>query len=332
MKRSLEHLALISTLLLIVFAFFGCKTKNTVIHIGILQWTEQLEPHKQTYRGVLDGLIDKGYKEGINLRIDYKNVEQDKRLALEVAQGFVKREVDLIVALGTGSGLAALEATEKKQIPIVFSIVEVPEGTGIGYDQRNLRRNITGVSMNVPMKEQFEMVKEVLPKIEKLGIIYCTEMPQAIATGMEAASVAPEFGWTALAMSFPKEELPQLQEKVRSFVQEVDAIYIPTDPILDLPENFRIIIRVLDEFKIPVIAVSQKLVEDGALMAVHCDFYEIGRQTANPIVQVLGGVDIQMIPSQQPIIRMLSLNLKKAQQINIKIRRNAILKARNIFD
>ena len=67
-------------------------------------------------------------------------------------------------------------------------------------------------------------------------------------------------------------------------------------------------------------------------MAIHCDFYEIGRQAAGPIVQVLTGVDVQTIPSQKPIIKQLSLNLKKAQQLNIKINRNVILKADNIFD
>jgi putative ABC transport system substrate-binding protein len=332
MRRHLEIAVLIIPTMLISFTFFGCKAKDEVFHIGILQWTEKVQPFSQTCKGLLDGLKDKGYQDGMNLKIDYQNAEQDKALALKIAKGFVQNEVNLIVALGTGSSLAALEATEKKQIPIVFSIVGAPKATGIIVDYNDSGRNITGISMKIPVKEQLEIVKEVLPDVKKLGIIYCTEMPQAVATGKEAAAVAAELGWANLVISFPRDYLTQLQKIVQSLAKKVDAIYIPTDPILGTPENFETVIRVSDEYNVPVITVAEKFVEDGALMAVHCDFYGIGRQAAESIVQVLGGVNPRAIPSQMPTIKKLSLNLKKAQHLNITIGRNIILKADNIFD
>lgn len=327
-----KFLVFMAIIIMTSFSFFGCKSKDKGFHIGVLQWTEKIEAYNQTYKGVFDGLNYKGYKEGLNLQIDYKNVAQDKKLAMKTAQGFVKKKVDLIVALGTGSCLAALKATEKNPIPIVFSIVGAPKATGIIHDYDDSKRNITGVSMKVPLREQFQVVKEILPDIKKLGIIYCTEMSQAIATGKEAAAVASEFGWTQLTIAFPKVELPQLEEKVQSLAQKVDALYIPTDPILHSPKNLQIIIRITDDRKIPVVAVAKRFVEKGALLAVHCDFYEIGRQAADPIAQVLEGIDVNTIPSQKPMIKKTSLNLKKAQHLNIMIKRNVILKADNIFD
>lgn len=332
MKRSPEFLVLVAISMLIMFSFFGCRAKEKTFHIGVLQWTEKIDAFTRTYKGVIDGLVNKGLKQGINLKIDYRNAEQDKDLALKAARGFVKKKVDLIVALGTGSSLAALKATERNQIPIVFSIVGAPEATGIIKDYNDSGRNIVGVSMRVPVKEQFEMVKEALPGLKKLGIIYCTEMPQAIATGKEATVAAPEFGWTQVTISFPKEELPMLSKMVKSLAQKVDAIYIPTDPVVDSPENLQTVIRISNENNIPVVAVSKKSVEDGVLMAVHCDFYELGRQAADPIIQVLDGVDVRTIPSQHPMIKRVSLNLKKAQQLDIRIKRNVILRADNIFD
>jgi len=332
MRRCLKLLVLIAVPALIYFAFFGCKAKDDIFHIGVLQWTEKVRPFDRTYKGVLDGLSVKGFKQGVNLKISYRNAEQDKTLALKIGREFVKKDVDVIVALGTGSSLAALKATEKKQIPIVFSIVGAPKATGIIRDFDDSGRNITGVSMRVPVKEQFEIFKEALPRVKNIGIIYCTEMPQAVATGMEAAAAASEFGWTRVVVSFPVKELPQVDKTVQTLAQKVDAIYIPTDPVLGLPENLKKIIRISDEQGIPVLAVARKFVEDGALMAIHCDFYEIGRQAADPIVQLLEGVNPRTIPSQLPTMKKLALNLKKAQQLNIKIKRNIILKADNIFD
>ena len=325
-------MALISTLMIFSLFCLGCKTKNKEFRIGVLQWTEKIHAYNQTYKGVLDGLGDKGYKKGVNLEIDYKNVEQDKELALKTALYFVKKRVDLILTLGTGSTLAALEATEKKPIPIVFSIVGDPKATGIIRNYEDSGKNITGISMKVDVKEQFDMVKEVLPEMETLGIIYCTEMPQAVVTGKEATTAAAKLGWKPLTVSVTKRDLPELEKIVDSLAKKVDSIYIPTDPIMNLPENLQTIIRVSDKHKIPVVSVTKKDVEDGVLMAVHCDFYEIGRQAADPMVQILSGVNVRTIPSQKPIINKLSLNLKKAQNLNIKIKRQVILKTNNIID
>jgi len=332
MTKYLKFILLITTLILCCLVCVGCKGKNKTFVIGVLQWTEKIHAYNQTYKGVLDALEDKGYKQGMTLEIIYKNVAQDKELALKTALDFVKKEVDLMLTLGTGSTLAALRATEKKPIPIVFSIVGDPKATGIIRTYEDSGRNITGVSMKVDVKEQFDMVKEVLPEMETLGIIYCTEMPQAVVTGKEATTAARELGWKPLTVSVTKRDLPELEKIVNSLAKQVDSIYIPTDPIMNLPENLQTIIHISDKHKIPVVSISKKDVEDGVLMAVHCDFYEIGRQAADPMVQILSGVNVRTIPSQKPMINKLSLNLKKAKELNIRIKRQVILKTDNIID
>lgn len=316
----------------LVAALSGCHGRKKTPTIGVLQWTEQIQEFRQTYQGMLDGLKARGYADGINVHIVYHNVEQDKTLALTVARQFVKTNVDLLVTLGTGSSLAALTASEKQPIPMVFSVVAAPRATGILHEDRHSDRQVTGVSMEIPVNEQFEIVKDALPTVVTLGIVYCTEMPQAVATGQEAASVAADFGWTPVVMAFPKEELPQLEQKVRTLLAQVDALYLPADPLLGAPDNFATILRLADAAQIPVVAMSQGLVERGAFVAVHCDLYEIGQQTADLIVQVLEGGDVEMIPVQQPAIKKLSVNLKKAQQLHLPISRHVILKTDTIFD
>ena len=269
MIKRLKLFALVASLMLFCLTFPGCKDKVEIFHIGILQWTEKVQPFRRTYRGFLNGLKDRGYQDGMNLKIHYRNVEQDKVLALKSARKFVRDEVDLIVALGTGSSLAALEATKKERIPIVFSIVGAPKANGIIKDYNDSGGNITGVSMKIPTKKQLETLRYALPQVKRLGILYCTEMPQAVATGKEAAAVASSLGWTHLVISFPKEYLSQLQQVVQSLVRKVDVIYIPTDPVLGLHKYMKTVIDISDSHNVPVAAVAEKFVEDGALMAVH---------------------------------------------------------------
>lgn len=332
MKKTVCFSFLILFFLIMYVIFTGCEEKKKRFRIGVLQWTEEIKPFTETYKGLMDSLNDKGYNPALNLDIDYMNARQDKQAALAAAGILVDKSVDLIVALGTGSSLAALEATETRKIPIVFSIAGAPIATGIIDDFHHSGKNITGVSMKVPVKDQFLVLREILPEIRKIGILFCTEMPQASATGKEAQSAALEYGWASKSMVLTKNELERLDRAVQDLAEQVDAIYIPTDPVLSSKGFLEQILSITDEEKIPVIGVARKFVENGMLAAVHCDFYEIGRQTADPVIRVLSGEAVQTIHSQEPMTQRISLNLKKARQLGIHIPRNVILKADDIFD
>ncbi|WP_457575501.1 ABC transporter substrate-binding protein [Desulfomarina sp.] len=332
MERKWKNYHGLFFLLFFSVLLFACREKPLNFRIGVLQWTEKIYPYRLTYQGVIDGLHDLGFQESINLKIDYRNVEQDRDLAYEVSRNFVRDGVDLIVALGTGSSLAAIQATRYEPVPIVFSIVGSPETTGIIDSFTESGSNITGVSMKVPVKEQFQRIQKILPRLKKLGILYCTEMPQAVATGMEAFRAAGRFGWAGSVKTVSRKELSFLRERVEMLAAEVDAVYIPTDSVLGTAENLDLVIRVADEHGIPVFGVAEEFVKRGVLAAYHCDYYEIGRQAASPITRIFKGVDAGNIPSQKPIIKKWSLNLRKADQLGIRIDRDLILTVDNLIN
>lgn len=310
----------------------GCEKRESHYTIGVIQWTEQIQPFIQSYKGILDSLNDKGFLEGVNLTVDYVNVEQDNAKALLATKRFIKKKVALIVTLGTGSTLAALQASQEKQTPLVFSIVGAPKATGILKEHNSSGPNITGVSMKIPMDEQFRLIQEILPQTRRIGILFSKDTPQAVATGHEARDTAIDMGWQQITTSLDHSELPQLHKKVRQLAEYVDVIYLPTDPILGTPDNIQTIVRGADQLGVPVIGVARDFVEAGVLAALHCDFYELGRQTGEAIAQVLMGIAVQTIPPQKPMIKRVSLNLDKARKLNIVVNRNVVLKADYLFD
>ncbi|MBN1930498.1 MAG: ABC transporter substrate-binding protein [Desulfobacterales bacterium] len=332
MGKQFKFGVLLAVALLFSIVSVACRMDNQSFNIGVLQWSENIEIFNQTYESFIAGLNDKGYKLGVNLKIAYKNVEQNEIVAIKTVQKMISDKIDLIVALGGGSCIASLKATEGKEVPIVCSVGSDLRYINIMKNYYNSGKNITGISMKIPLREQFLMIKKVLPKLQKLGILYCAEMPQMVALGRKAIALAPEFGWTPLPVFISKNELPQLEKVIKTLTSKIDAIYISVDPILLEPENLKKIIRVCDENRTPVITGTKESVEAGALMALHCDFSEIGRQTAHIVSQVLKKVDINRIPITEPTITILSLNLKKAQQLSIQIDHNIILQAENIFD
>ena len=71
--------------------------------------------------------------------------------------------------------------------------------------------------------------------------------------------------------------------------------------------------------KVSFFAVGKGTVELGALMALHCDFREIGKQAAPVAVKILKGMNPMDIPSQLPMSHRLTVNLETARQLGIPV-------------
>ncbi len=314
----------------ILYTPINAKELKGKIQIGILQWAESPIVYTRTREGFIEGMKGLGYEEGKNVQFGIKIAEGNREKAKEIAKGFVEKKVDLICALGTIPSLVALEAT--KEIPIVYSIVGEPKTTGIIESWVSSGKNITGVSMKIPMEKQLEMIQKAIPKMKRLGILFCGSTPQAIVTAEEANQAAKKLGMTPHPCSLHSDHLDQLPSVTETLANGVDAIYIPTDPILSAKKNLIKIIEVSFGFKVPIIVVNDDSVELGALMALHCDFREIGRQAAPMAVKILKGMKPMDIPSQMPLSHRLTVNLKAAKQLGITINPNFLSLAHRVIE
>lgn len=330
MKSHKLFLFAIFFIIFILSAPIRAKDLKGNIQIGILQWAESPQTFTWTREGFIEGMKGLGYEEGKNVQFDIKVAEGDRGKAKEIAKGFVEKKVDLICALGTIPSLVALEVT--KEIPIVYSIVGEPKNTGIIESWVSSGKNITGVSMKIPTEKQLEMIQKAIPKVKRLGILFCVSTPQAIVIAEEAKQAAKKFGMTPHPSSLHSDHLDRLPSVTETLANGVDVIYIPTDPILATKKNLIKIIEVSFRLKVPIIVVNDDAVELGALMALHCDFREIGRQVAPMAVKILKGMKPMDIPSQMPLSHRLTVNLKTARQLGINLNPHFLSLAHRVIE
>ena len=83
-----------------------------------------------------------GWIEGKNITIEYRFAEQKTERLPELAADLVRLKVDLIVAAGTASPLAAKSATTT--IPIVMANAADPVGAGLVASLARPGGNVTG--------------------------------------------------------------------------------------------------------------------------------------------------------------------------------------------
>ena len=183
-----KKLALILSGLLVMTGLMSCSNANTEEKEGsTTESSENVESDGKTYtiginqlvqhdaldasrQGFIEGLKEKGFEEGKNLKIDYQNAQGDMAIAKTISDQFVTSKVDMIFAIATSSLQASYNAT--KDIPIVFTAVTDPIDAGVANSWESSGTNVTGTSDMVSMEEQLDLLTELVPDIKTLGVIY----------------------------------------------------------------------------------------------------------------------------------------------------------------
>ncbi|MEW6387475.1 MAG: ABC transporter substrate-binding protein [Thermodesulfobacteriota bacterium] len=316
-----------------LFCLWGCENFfSGPPLVGVIQWTKEVQAFEDSRQGVVDGLREQGYQDGLNLRLKVVNVNGDRSRAAEAAKDFLGQKAQLLITLGTIPTLIALEVTRDSWLPIVYSIVAAPAATGLAWPEKPARPRFTGTSMEVAAAEQLSLLLQAKPQLKRLGILYCTATPQAIATGEAAASAAPALGLRPIWETIPDDRPELLQEALAKLRhQDIEALFLPADPVLARANNLKAILTAAQKARVPVMVPSGDLVSLGALMAYHGDFVEIGRQSGRQAARLLAGASPGSVPPEAPKVKRLTLNLKAAREIDLPLSRQLLSRAHKLY-
>ncbi|MDI3280625.1 MAG: ABC transporter substrate-binding protein, partial [Bacillota bacterium] len=279
---------------------------------GVMQIVEHpaLDAARQ---GFIDALAEKGYVAGKNVTYDLQNAQGDMSIAQTIARKFVDDKVDLILAIATPTAQAAANAT--RSIPILITAVTDPVAAGLVKSLEKPGTNVTGTSDMNPVKEQLALVKEVAPQARRVGIVYNAGETNSVVQVEMARKAARELGLTVVEVTVTGSS--GVYQAAQSLVGRVDAFYVPTDnTVVSALES---VLKVAETHKLPVIAGESESVKRGALATFGIDYYRLGRQTGEMAIQVLQGKDPAQMPIQFQKDLELTVNLKAAAAMGVKI-------------
>lgn len=182
------------------------------------------------------------------------------------------------------------------------------------------------------MAEQLRMFRLALPELRRLGIFYCTTSPVAVATGTAAEIAARDMGTSVVKETLP-DESPALLAKALTDIldQKIEALFMPTDPVLASPKYLKIICERLSQVRLPVMVPFESSVVYGALLSHHADFFEVGRQAGRQAARILSGVPPYEVPPEIPKVNRLTLNLKVAHDLDLPLSRHLLSRAHNLY-
>jgi putative ABC transport system substrate-binding protein len=244
------------------------------------------------------GLMEAGYVEGQNVRIEYRFAEgQYDRLA-GLAADLVGRQVAVIAAIsGTPAALAAKAATTT--IPIVFANGADPVASGLVTSLSRPNGNISGVTFlaSETIPKRLEVLHELVPNAQVVG--YLVNPVNPITEGeLQSTAAAARLRRLQLLVHNASTE-DAINMGFATFIKRrIDALIIGNDTFLSSRKGQ--IFALAAQHAIPTIYYEREFAVAGGLLSYGTDFADSYRQAGNYVARVLKGAKSADLPVQQP--------------------------------
>ena len=279
----------------------------------------------------MEGLREEGYLDGLNLRLQVINSTWDRNRAAGAAEELQKQGAKVLITLGTIPTLVALTVTRGSELPIVYPGMVSPAAAGLDCHSEAASR-LTGTSMEVPVAEQLQVFMLARPGLQRLGILFCTATPEAVATGRAAETAGRDLGLRVITATVTDERRELLDKALTTLQEEkVEALFLPTDPVLASPRNLEVICGRMLRARLPVMVLFESSVSYGALISHHADFAEVGRQAGRQAGRILSGAAPRDVAPEIAKVKRLTLNLKVAQSLGLPLFRHLLSRAHDLY-
>ena len=254
--------------------------------IGVLQLVQHsaLDASNEGFFAALDDA-------GIKYEADQQNASGEQVNCMTIAEKLVNDGNDLILAIATPAAQAVAGVTE--EIPILLTAVTDPAASGLVNDNANPGVNVSGTSDLTPVKEQIQLLQQILPEAKTVGLLYCSAESNSeiqVAMAKEACDAA--------GLAYEEYTVPgsnEIQTVVESMVGKVDVIYTPTDNVI--AAGMATVAMIASDNNIPCICGEAGMVEAGGLATYGIDYFQLGYMAGEQAIEILvNDADITTMP------------------------------------
>ena len=277
----------------------------------------------------LQGLQHTGWTDGGNVRIDYRWSAGDDEGVRKYAAELVALAPDVILATGSATVGALLQAT--RTIPIVFPIAVDPVGAGFVESLARPGGNATGFLLfeyGISGK-WLELLKEIAPKLKRVAILRDPSI--AAGSGQLGAiqSVAPSLG--VELSPFGVRDGGEIERAIDAFARVPNSGLIVTGtPLATVHRD--LIIALAVRYRLPAVYYDRLFVSAGGLISYGPDILDQYRRAAAYVDRILKGEKPADLPVQAPTKYELVINLKTAKALGLEIPPTLLARADEVIE
>jgi len=280
--------------------------------------------------GLRQGLGALGWSEGRNVSIDYRFAPGARAQAL--AKELVALQPDVIVS-HTSPPTAALQR-ETRTIPIVFTAVADPIGSGFVASLAQPGANITGFLLfeaSITGK-WLAMLRDMVPALARAILVL---NPKTAAAYYEfylrAAQAAASSLGIELALGPIGNEPAEIERVFEAFARTSNGgLLLPPD--INTYAHRDLLIALAARHRLPAVYSDRLFVEAGGLMCYTIDRADMFRAAARYVDRILRGAKPADLPVQVPTKYETVINLKTAKALGLTVPPGMLVAADEVIE
>ena len=262
-------------------------------------------------------LDELGYHDGRNLIFDFRSADGDQERLPRLAADLVATHPDVIVAgFGTAPAKSAQAATAT--IPVVFSSVGDPIGSGIVKSLNRPGANVTGLhALGAELGgKRLQVMQELSPDMRVVAVLVEPDAPFTTVAlpVLKDAALARGLRIELCEMPRPDQLAASLEAAVKAGATGLTLLETP--PLNNLRRD---IVDLAERLRLVAVYSNRDFVEAGGLMSYGTDRRQMYRRAAELVDKILKGPKPADIPVEQPTKFELVINLKTARALGVRI-------------
>lgn len=280
----------------VVMLLAGLGAECFAVQIGVIMCSDS--PY---YRAVHKTFASEISANGLKADIIVQTPAPETMAWANAARKFAAIGTKIIVAYGFPATQAALE--EASGIPVVFAGV---------YDHDGLSmkgRKVTGINARISIAGLLKNLKTI-NNVTRLGVIYNSAEKETVREANEIERLSGQFSFKTVKFNVRNPESI-------GHIKDVDAIFVTTSCLAMMYVDE--IVSVARKLSVPTAAMMGGGEEKGIILTLTADCAEQGREAADMVSRMLKGENPSAIPIAGPKKIQMTVNLKTANSLGLKI-------------
>lgn len=250
--------------------------------------------------------VSRGFRDACGCPVDELQLR-----GREDREKILLRSPDAVVVVGT---TVFKQVRDIKDIPLIYTMA-MPSET-LPFRQPN----ISGVSMDLSPAAYLDAMRELFPRVKRVGALYD---PQNTGAYVEEAAKAAQAAGIELVTKQVSDasKIPAALDEMQG---KIDILWMLPDPAVASDETVELLLRFSFQHAVPVFSFAKKYVEMGAVASLDVDPYDMGVQAAEIFRKVsaghAGAIRVYARKSH------LSVNRNVAAKMGLKIKGEALKK------
>lgn len=249
---------------------------------------------QQIIDGMKASMTERGYDDVV---YTYDQVNWQRNVIPQMLAKIASTKPDVVVTVTTPVTQTAVRALQDPETPVVFTAVMEPVVAGLVPNWDTPGQNMTGASNLINMEGTLSFIKELLPDLTRLGILYNPGDDADNSLYERLNEFAPDYGIEIVWVGV--DNVNDLPQRIQSLNGKAEAIYVlPTSMFQQATEQ---IAAISQRIGLPAFnGLPAPVLKDEMLASYSVDWPDMGAKTADIIDQIFKGTPVSQIPPTMP--------------------------------